>query len=256
MAADLPEADPGRAQLPAPYRSPWLALGEDLQAVLADSRLRARQLLRRNGAGELWRPRWWPADLAPLFWPLLVMAALALLLVVALRLPSLRPAGPLPPVAPELPAASVELAEPPALTETSPAPAPAPDLVPQPEPELNPPLALQLEPEPEPEPEPELAHAAPEPEDPLQLLLQRPEADGLLRQAQGLADQGTLVLTLAPAFGALTPDQQQHCAEQWQQWALELGYDHLELRDFRAGLLARDALVGEGMIVLSPLPSP
>ncbi len=49
---------------------------------------------------------------------------------------------------------------------------------------------------------------------------------------------------------------QQRYAEQWQLWAADLGYDHLELRDSRSGLLARDALVGAGMIVLNESSSP
>ena len=59
------------------------------------------------------------------------------------------------------------------------------------------------------------------------------------------------MLEVASAFAALPADDQQRRAEQWQLWGYELGYDHVELRDARAGLLARDALVGQGMIVLS-----
>jgi len=86
--------------------------------------------------------------------------------------------------------------------------------------------------------------------DPLLELVQRPEADGLLLQAEGVPEQSLLILQVRPAFPALSPQEQRRRAELWQQWALELGYDHLELRDSRAGLIARDALVGEGMIVL------
>ena len=86
--------------------------------------------------------------------------------------------------------------------------------------------------------------------DPLVELVQRPEADGLLLEAEGIAEQSLLILRVRPAFPALSAQEQRRRAELWQQWALELGYDHLELRDSRAGLIARDALVGEGMIVL------
>ena len=86
--------------------------------------------------------------------------------------------------------------------------------------------------------------------DPLLELVQRPEADGLLLQAEGVPEQSLLMLQVRPAFPALSLQEQRRRAELWQQWALELGYDHLELRDSRAGLIARDALVGEGMIVL------
>ncbi|MFZ9750191.1 MAG: hypothetical protein ACO3B8_09950, partial [Vulcanococcus sp.] len=86
--------------------------------------------------------------------------------------------------------------------------------------------------------------------DPLLVLIQRPEADGLLLGAEAEPEQGLLVLQVRPAFPALSPDEQRRRAEQWQQWASDLGYEHLELRDSHSGLVARDALVGEGMIVL------
>ena len=81
------EPEPGSG-LPAPYRSPWHALAEALAAVLASVRLELRGLLRRNGQGQLPRPGFWPADLAPLFWPLLLALLLAL---VFLLLPALWP---------------------------------------------------------------------------------------------------------------------------------------------------------------------
>ena len=89
----------------------------------------------------------------------------------------------------------------------------------------------------------------------LVLLLQRPGADGLIRRADGDVEASSLSLQLAPAFPALAPREQQRRAELWLQWARDLGYDHLELRDSRAGLLGRDALVGDGMILFSSEPS-
>jgi len=71
--------DQSGADLPAPYRSPWLALGGDLLAVAADLRLRGRELWRRNRNGELPYPKFWPASLAAGFWPLVVVAAMGLL---------------------------------------------------------------------------------------------------------------------------------------------------------------------------------
>ena len=200
--------------------------------MVADTGLRLRESLRRNGEGSLWRPRWWPVDLAPLFWPLLLALALAALMALGVWLPRLRPATtePTTPAA-EPPAASV-------LPEPAPQPAPEPALEPATDAE-----SLEAEP------------LEPPPPDPLVLLLQRPGADGLIRRAVGDADASSLSLQLAPAFPALAAKEQQRRAELWQQWARDLGYDHLELRDSRAGLLGRDALVGDGMILFSSEPS-
>ncbi|WP_398318685.1 hypothetical protein [Vulcanococcus sp.] len=213
---------------------------------MADTGLRLRESLRRNGEGSLWRPRWWPVDLAPLFWPLLLALALAALMALGVWLPRLRPAAtePAPPsaVAPALPTVSEPpAAEPPAAAVLpEPAPEPAPEAALEPATDAE---SLEAEP------------LEPPPPDPLVLLLQRPGADGLIRRAVGDADASSLSLQLAPAFPALAAKEQQRRAELWQQWARDLGYDHLELRDSRAGLLGRDALVGDGMILFSSEPS-
>ncbi len=237
--------------LPAPYRNPWRNLADDLRAVVADLRLRLQELWRRNGQGTLWRPAWWPADLAPLFWPLLLVLMLVLVgvasagAVVALWRGDAAPAEPAAAptlVAPEPEAEPEELVEDERGNET--------------ETETG----TELEREPavltpavpvEPWPAPEAPAAEQQPPDPLAELLQRPEADGLLLAARVLPDQLSLVLELSPRFQALPVSEQQHRAEQWLQWAQELGYDHLELRDPAAVLLGRDALVGGGMIVLT-----
>jgi hypothetical protein len=214
--------------------------------VVADTGLRLRESLRRNGEGSLWRPRWWPVDLAPLFWPLLLALALAALMALGVWLPRLRPAAtePAPPsaVAPALPTVSEPpAAEPPAAAVLpEPAPEPAPEAALEPATDAE---SLEAEP------------LEPPPPDPLVLLLQRPGADGLIRRAVGDADASSLSLQLAPAFPALAAKEQQRRAELWQQWARDLGYDHLELRDSRAVLLGRDALVGDGMILFSSEPS-
>jgi hypothetical protein len=252
--------------LPANYRNPWQSLGESLQAVVADTGLRGREFWRRNAQGTLWRPSWWPADLAPLFWPVLLALALALLVALisaawlALRpragdvsLESSKPPSSAPAeVAPLLQLPGEPLPEAPSLavpevsaeSETSSAPAAkAPELSVA-EQQLEPDLPEVLVP-----PEPT-------PVDPLDALLQRPQAEGLLVGAHVLLDQVSLALDVAPGFANLSSAERQRRAEQWQQWATELGYHHLELRDSRAGLLARDALVGSGMIVLSEQPRP
>jgi hypothetical protein len=92
------------------------------------------------------------------------------------------------------------------------------------------------------------------PADPLALLLARPEASGLIEAATPQPQLGSLMLQVTPAFARLPEAEQRRRALLWQGIARELGYDHLELRDQRAGLLGRDALVGDGMILFSHQP--
>jgi len=237
------------SELPAPYRNPWRQLGDDLRAIGADTRLRSWALWRRNAQGQLWSPAWWPPDLSPLFWPLLIGAGLALLLSALFWLtPRLQPSVP-PPAAtaseqplalvPELPVAPEPAAEA-ELPEELPAELPI---------EMQKQISAEISDEFSAEGE-ELDEVSEPFVDPLVELIERPEADGLLLAAQAVPEQSLLVLQLRPAFPALSPAEQQRRALQWQGWAADLGYDHLELRDSRSGLVARDALVGEGMIVL------
>ena len=220
--------------------------------MVADTGLRLRESVRRNGEGSLWRPRWWPADLAPLFWPLLLALALAALVALGVGLARLWPAAPEPAPVSVPPVAVAPLPEPVALAPPQPEPQAQP--APMPERAADPQTATSQAAVP-PEETPELEPPAPPPPDPLVLLLQRPGADGLIRSAVGDVEASTLSLQLAPAFPALAPREQQRRATLWLGWARDLGYDHLELRDSRAGLLARDALVGDGMILFSSEPS-
>ena len=295
----------GGSNLPAPYRNPWRSLAEALSAVAADSRLRLQELWRRNGEGDLRRPGWWPRDLAPLFWPLLLAAVLTLLAAgfsLALpRIQQLRAPAPSPSTASEPrsespadngpalngtagngsdrngPATGRPSGQPEASGVAQPERAfapeaenttverpgerrPASEATRRPQPRSESRSALDAQPgservpdavsEPVLEPEPESA-----PLDPLVELLERPGSDGLLRAAEGQPQRGTLQLQVRPAFKRLQRADQQRHAELWQAWAQELGYDHLELRDGLGALLARDALVGSGMIVLSSQPA-
>lgn len=70
-----------KRDLPAAYRSPFRALGDDLRAVLATIRLGGQQLWRRNRQGDLPLPSFWPSRLGALFWPLLLAMALVCLTV-------------------------------------------------------------------------------------------------------------------------------------------------------------------------------
>ena len=245
--------------LPAPYRNPWRNLLDDLRAVVADLRLRLWRQWRRNRDGGLWRPPWWPVDLAPLFWPL----SLALVLVLALLLVAMPPlllsrpvAGPAEPaadgvgdtVAPDAVAAGA--AGPSATAQSAPvAPAPTAEV-----PQFD--DAVLPEPVP-PRPAP-VPSASPQPAsiDPQQQLLGGAPAAGLLAACVADPASGTLILQIQPAFSALDIAQRQQRAEAWQHYARELGFDHLELRDDTGVLLARDALVGSGMIVLEAPPVP
>ena len=290
----------GGSNLPAPYRNPWRSLAEALAAVAADSRLRLQELWRRNGEGDLRRPGWWPRDLAPLFWPLLLAAALALLAagfslalprIQQLRAPAPSPSaaseprsespadngtdrnesdrnGPVTDRPSEQPEASgvaqpERASAPEAENTTVERPGerrPASEATRRPQPRSESRSALDAQPgservpdavsEPVLEPEPQSAQL-----DPLVELLERPGSDGLLRAAEGQPQRGTLQLQVRPAFKRLQRAEQQRHAELWQAWAQELGYDHLELRDGLGALLARDALVGSGMIVLSSQPA-
>ena len=282
MGRDDPAGGSDRpAPLPAPYRNPWLVLGEDVRAVLADAQLRLRELWRRNGEGGLWRPGWWPRDLAALFWPIALAAGSALLLAVlagglALLLKAL-PAAVVPDSAPSTPevlaiapAGSAPTAEP---TEAAQLPKRSPitpetaaaagdartadagpgglaaDAAERERTAVADPVLDRDSTTPAPTiPDPS------RPVDPLEPLMERPEAAGLIEAVRGDAENGTLTLQLSPAFERLSGLDQRRRAELWQGWAQELGYDHLDLRDRRAGLRGRDALVGDGMILFSPQP--
>jgi hypothetical protein len=226
---------PPPSDLPAPYASPWGQLSHALRAVLASLRLKLRELWRRNGEGDLSVPGFWPQGLAPLFWPLVLAALLALALALAgqvwrglshraVRTPAAEPASAVPALAPKQspPSAAPALEPPPPVAAQEP--------MPMPEPEPPPPLEL----------------------DPLLALLAQDDPDHLITSAHPEPAEGRLVLTMAPAYTGLGEANRRRWAEHWQQRALALGYERLELVDGRQRLLARAALVGSGMILLDP----
>ncbi|WP_411867167.1 hypothetical protein [Vulcanococcus limneticus] len=281
--------------LPAPYRSPWRALAEDLRAVAASLRLGLQELWRRNGQGDLPRPGPWPRDLAPLFWPLLLALALAALLLVGVGLgrrlggPAVGPGEPASPAPP----AEMPLEMPQERPGTSPAAGPA-SAAPEPRSgtvAMEPPAAAsptnavaapatsaadasdapigtsRSEARTTPETDPSLAEAAPTaaatpeaaalpgsmvPPDPLADLLASPAAAGLLSSASAEPASASLQLVLGDGFQGLSGAEQQRRADTWQQLALGLGYEHLQLRAADGALLGREAVVGGGMILLSP----
>jgi len=222
-------AEPGSgSDLPAPYRHPWRLLADDLRAVAASLVLKARELWRRNGEGDLWRPPFWPRSLGALFWPALLSALVGMVVFLSLRSgPTRLQSGVPAPLAPAAPAAP---AEPPA----------------------SPPAPQELPSEPPPDP---VAVALPDP-DPLLLAIGEGESDPLILTALADPARSELRLGLEPSFGALTAADQQARAEHWLARSQELGFEHLDLRDGSGRLLGRSALVGSGMILLdSTLPS-
>jgi hypothetical protein len=243
------------SNLPSSYVSPWWLLGQDLKAVAASLVLRARELWRRNGSGDLPRPAFWPRSWAVLFWPLVLTGAMVLLLVIGRLVYGVttRPGLPAPlPVASEVttPApgpvgardgegqASPAAAEPGAQQEDQP---------------VDQPLGIVQElPQPaSPPPPPELAL------DPLLELLRAGEGQPLIEAARPRPELGHLELDLDGAgFLALPPAQRQRQADLWQERAAELGYDGLDLVDggslgSGSRLLGRQARVGNGMILLA-----
>ena len=223
--------------LPAPYVSPWQEFGRNLRAMAADVRLRGQELWRRNREGELSVPGFWPRDLAPSFWPLL------LVLLLLLPLAGLRWW--------QDHARSESRPEPVELQRTSPLELPVPELIPAPQP---------MEEQPSPIPEAMDAEPAAEPEEHLQpqlsfdplfeLFQDTAVPEGLLRSAKPVPEQDCLLLELSVDLWAQMPiDNRQTLATSWLQAALELDYASLQLVDEQAELLGRSARVGDGMIL-------
>jgi hypothetical protein len=255
-------AEPG-SDLPAPWRNPWSLLGEDLRAVLAWQGLKLRELLRRNRQGDLWRPPFWPADRAALFWP----AVTALLAVLLIGMPLLlAPAAPEAPrtAAPAPPDSLAAVPSPPAMDAPAPAsasPASSPSFAsPLPSPAsaapsatpaervaaaiAEPPASLESAPAP-----------ASAPVDPLLSALDAGSAS-LLRAVEAQPARSWLTLEVEEAFGRLDPTQREQRLRVWQERGRSLGYEHLEVLDGSGRRLARSALVGSGMILLDAPPVP
>jgi len=233
-----PRQEPGN--LPAPYVSPWLEFSRNLQALFADLQLRAQELWRRNGEGDLSVPGFWPRNLASTFWPVV------LVLVVALPLAGLRWWQSSHPTLPE-PASSVVAGDgfvpDGVLPETVfPAPLlPEPLITPQPQPALEPEPTL-FDFEDPPLPELDLNPL-------LDLFLDGSAPEGLLASATPQPAQNRLVLQVSDAWNSLGPSVRTSIAEDWQQRSRDLGYSSLQLVDGQQTLLGRSARVGSGMIL-------
>ena len=226
--------------LPAPYVSPWQEFGRNLWAIVADVRLRVQELWRRNREGELSVPGFWPRDLSPSFWPLMLVLLL-LLPVAGLRWwqdharPDPRP-------------------EPVEMRRSSPLERPVPEPIPAPKPIVEEPAQVPEAVDSEPALEPS------EPEQPLQpqlsfdplfeLFQDKAAPEGLLRSAKPVPEQDRLLLELSvDAWQQLPLDQRQTLASSWLQSAFELDYASLQLVNEQGDLLGRSARVGGGMIL-------
>ena len=236
-----PRQEPGN--LPAPYVSPWLEFARNLQALLADLQLRAQELWRRNGEGDLSVPGFWPRNLASMFWPAV------LVLVVAGPLAGLRWWQSAHPTLPEpVPGVVARDGFVPdgVLPETFvPEPLlPQPLITPQPQPALEPEPTL-LDFEDPPLPELDLNPL-------LDLFLDGSAPEGLLASATPQPAQNRLVLQVSDAWNNLGPSVRTSIAEDWQQRSRDLGYSSLQLVDGQQTLLGRSARVGSGVILFEP----
>lgn len=258
----MPDPPTGSGRdLPAAYRSPWLALADDLLAVAASLGLAWRRLWRRNRQGDLPLPPFWPRSLAALFWPLLLALPLALAALLWLR--PARLAAPVPLAAPlaapglrpdDAGPASAGQASAVAAGPTSAVAAGSPSTpdsagVSAPVSASGPAAATALAPA-APAGEPAAATAPAAPLDPLLQAFAAADPDRWIRAATALPQRQQLSLRLAARFLELPVAERRQRAESWYHQAVELGYEHLVLRDGLDRLLGRDALVGSGMILL------
>jgi hypothetical protein len=250
------------SNLPAPYESPWRQLGRAARAVVASLGLDLRSLWRRNRSGELPRVPWWPRDLAPLFWPLVLAAALGLVLSAAGWLAGLQPqpqqaAAPLTTAAETSKAAAATNAPDPEDNRPETVEEPVEDPVKEPVEEPT------EEPNNDPlKPDPGLATSASlaaEPATPpSETLRDRISADDRehwIMAAEARPEQQLVVLQLGDGFNRQDPLARRRQAERWLERIRELGFEQLELRSPDGELLGYRARVGSGMILLEPAAS-
>ncbi len=289
MAADPPRLGYGPersgAPLPAPYQDPSSRLGEDLRAVVASLQLRLQELWRRNWQGDLARPGFWPRDLAPLYWPLLLSCGLILMILLPWQLARLLPHRPTPPprvssftadsiesgsakstyLEPGFPEAGAEATSgagsKTASRDDSGSVSSGTSSAEMDSPKAaaagaegaasRSPDAAAAEAEAEAEGAAATAAAAAA-EAEMQLLAGFAQQDPgqLIAAAQADGDGGLLRLQMAEGYGRLSRQRRQVQAERWWQRSQELGYEQLQLRDGLGRLLARQARVGSGMILL------
>ena len=266
-----PQSSNDQSDLPAPYNSPWKALGQDLKAVSADLRLRCQEIWRRNREGDLSVPAFWPEPWAALFWPALLGFSLAVLILGGIQLrQALQGQSP-----PEPPA--VERVRTTAFPEARPLPitnsiesafdeqgledAPADPnttslnsseqlMAAEDAPALN---DLDGEPASE-ETAPDLLRFDPL----LDLLADEGSSDdsqgsALIVSAQPQPERNAVILQIdVVAWMQRSPEQRQQLAETWWKRLEDQGYADVRLVNAQQELLARPARIGGGMIVFDP----
>ncbi|MDA9674822.1 hypothetical protein N9T98_01435 [bacterium] len=266
-----PQPSDNDSDLPAPYNSPWKALGQDLRAVSADLRLRSQELWRRNREGDLSVPAFWPEPFAALFWPVLLGFSLAVLILGGIQLRQALQ-GQSPPSPPEV-----------ERVRTTPFPeARALPITNSVESDLNnqgvaeaptdPNITLPKEPEQlmQAEAPPGLNNLELEPPsvkteaelllfDPLlELLAEEGSKDSgqgsaLIVAAQPQPERNAVILQINDAaWMQRSPEQRQHLAETWWTRLEDQGYADLRLVNEQQDLLARPARIGGGMLVFDP----
>ena len=266
-----PQPSDKQSDLPAPYNSPWKALGQDLKAVSADVRLRSQEIWRRNREGDLSVPAFWPEQWAALFWPALLGFSLAVLVLGGIQLRQALQ-GQSPQAPPE-----VERVRTTAFPEARPLPIPTnlesdlndqglaatpPDANTT---ELNQPEQLETAQE-----SPALTELNDEPAstetdadllrfDPLLELLaeegnsEDSQGSALILSAQPQPERNAVILQIdAAAWMQRSPEQRQNLAEAWWNRLEDQGYADLRLVNAQQELLARPARIGGGMIVFDP----
>ena len=262
--------------LPAPYQSPWEALRRDLAAVVADLRLRAQETWRRNREGDLDVPAFWPRDLAPLFWPLVVSLALLLVgagvVVLAGRvIPQQQLSTPHRESLPESPAP-----ERPVPLSSSPTPdiakatpvdedAPVSPITPPQSPaspsaaaQSATPSAADVQPNDQPLAAPQSV-PDPLPDALLVTLQQAAESTGVGVDAPKLVvaiarrpERNGVQLTLGASWCDLKQGRRQELADQWLEQSQAAGYDELLLQSEQGQRWGRSARVGQGMVIPEP----
>ena len=262
--------------LPAPYQSPWEALRRDLAAVVADLRLRAQETWRRNREGDLDVPAFWPRDLAPLFWPLVLSLALLLVgagvVVLAGRvIPQQQLSTPHRESLPESPAPerpvplssfpTPDIAEATPVDEDAPVSPITPPQSPAPPAAVAQsatPSAADVQPNDQPLAAPQ---SVPDPlPDALLVTLQQAaeslgagvDAPKLVLAIARRPERNGVQLTLAASWCDLKQSRRQELADRWLEQIQVAGYDELLLQSEQGQRWGRSARVGQGMVIPEP----